>query len=202
MERRSPSWLAALSFAAVFAAAPARAGAPSSEPASTAPPDNDATYLLQPGDIVEISVWKEENLKKELLVRPDGGLTFPLAGDLKAAGHTTVEIEHEIETRLAKYFADVTVNVAVLQINGNQVYVVGKVNKPGAFKFDRPLDVMQALSLAGGTTEFADVNDIRILRRSPDGRQKALPFAYSDVARGKHLDQNIVLQSGDTLVVP
>ncbi len=164
--------------------------------------DADATYLLQPGDVVEISVWKEDNLKKELLVRPDGGLTFPLAGDLKVSGHTTVEVGHELEARLGKYFSDVTVNVSVLQINGNQVYVVGKVNRPGVYKFDRAVDVMQALSLAGGTTEFAGVDDIRIIRRGTDGRQQVLPFAYSDVARGRRLEQNIVLRSGDTLVVP
>jgi len=202
MERRSLRWLAALCFATTFAAA--HAGTPTAEAIAAPSPafESDASYLLQPGDVVEISVWKEENLKKELLVRPDGGLTFPLAGDLKVAGHTTVEVEREIEARLAKYFADVTVNVAVLQINGNQVYVVGKVNKPGVYKFDRAVDVMQALSLAGGTTEFAGVDDIRIIRRDPDGRQKVFTFAYSDVARGRRLEQNIVLQSGDTLVVP
>ena len=202
MERRSLCPLAALFFATVFAAQAAHAGVPSSETASVPPPESEPTYLLQPGDVVEISVWKEENLKKELLVRPDGGLSFPLAGDLKAAGHTTVEVQHEIEARLARFFSDVAVNVAVLQINGNQVYIVGKVNKPGMYKFDRAVDVMQALSLAGGTTEFADVGDIRIIRRGPDGRQKVLPFAYSDVARGRRLEQNIVLQSGDTVVVP
>jgi polysaccharide export outer membrane protein len=211
MERRS--LFAAVCFAMIFVASFARAETPSAAETATAAPadppaahaatfDSDATYLLQPGDVVEISVWKEENLKKELLVRPDGGLTFPLAGDLKAAGHTTVEVGHEIETRLGKYFADVNVNVSVLQINGNQVYVVGKVNKPGMYRFDRAVDVMQALTLAGGTTEFADVGDIRIIRRGADGRQKVFPFAYSDVARGRRLEQNIVLQSGDTLVVP
>jgi len=203
MERRSCR-LAALCFATICVATSAHAETPSSDPAREPSPafQSDAAYLLQPGDMVEISVWKEENLKKELLVRPDGGLSFPLAGDLKVAGHTTVEVEHEIEARLAKYFADATVNVSVLQINGNQVYVVGKVNRPGMYKFDRPVDVMQALSLAGGTTEFADIGDIRIIRRGPDGRQKVFPFAYSDVARGRRLEQNIVLQSGDTLVVP
>jgi polysaccharide export outer membrane protein len=204
MERRSPSWLAAVSFATLFAATSVGAETPSNDTVAAPSPTlgSDATYLLQPGDVVEISVWKEENLKKELLVRPDGGLSFPLAGDLKVAGHTTVEVGHEIEARLAKYFADVTVNVAVLQINGNQVYVVGKVNRPGVYKFDRAVDVMQALSLAGGTTEFAGVDDIRIIRRGPDGHQKVFTFAYSDVARGRRLEQNIVLQSGDTLVVP
>jgi len=205
MERRFPRSLAAICLATAFAGASAVAEAPSAGDSADARSlafESGGSYLLQPGDVVEISVWKEENLKKELLVRPDGGLSFPLAGELKVAGHTTVEVEHEIEARLGKFFADVNVNVSVLQINGNQVYVVGKVNRPGVFKFDRAVDVMQALSLAGGTTEFAGVDDIRIIRRGPDGRQKVFLFAYSDVARGRRLEQNIVLQSGDTLVVP
>jgi len=210
MERRFPR-LVASCLAIVLIATAARAEKPhAAEAAAAAAPaadhdatfDAEATYRLQPGDFVEVSVWKEDNLKKELLVRPDGGLTFPLAGDLKVSGHTTVEVSHELEARLGKYFADVTVNVAVLQINGNQIYVVGKVNKPGVYKFDRAVDVMQALSLAGGTMEFAGVDDIRIIRRGPDGRQVVFPFAYSDVARGRRLEQNIVLRSGDTLVVP
>jgi len=210
MERRFSS-LVAWCFAIALVATSARAEKPpAADSARTATSsaahdstfDADAKYLLQPGDVVEISVWKEDNLKKELLVRPDGGLTFPLAGDLKVSGHTTVEVGHELEARLGKYFSDVTVNVAVIQINGNQVYVLGKVNKPGVYKFDRAVDVMQALSLAGGTTEFAGVDDIRIIRRGPDGRQEILPFAYTDVARGRRLEQNIVLRSGDTLVVP
>jgi polysaccharide export outer membrane protein len=207
MERRFPRF-AAVCFAIALIATGARAEKPHAADIAGAAAthdatfDADATYLLQPGDVVEISVWKEDNLKKELLVRPDGGLTFPLAGDLRVAGHTTVEVGHELEARLDKYFSDVTVNVSVIQINGNQVYVVGKVNRPGVYKFDRAVDVMQALSLAGGTTEFAGVDDIRIIRRGADGRQQVFPFAYSDVARGRRLEQNIVLHSGDTLVVP
>jgi polysaccharide export outer membrane protein len=162
----------------------------------------DDSYLLQPGDVVEISVWNEENLSKQLLVRPDGGLSFPLAGDLKVAGLAPADVQRELELRLTKFFSDATVTVSVLQINGNQVYVVGKVNRPGAYKFDRAVDVMQALSLAGGTTEFAGVDDIRVIRRDTSGRQRVFAFAYSDVARGRNLEQNILLQSGDTLVVP
>jgi polysaccharide biosynthesis/export protein len=160
-----------------------------------------AVYPLQPGDVIEISVWNEDDLKRQVLIRPDGGLSFPLAGDLVAAGLTPADLQHEIETRLAKFIPDAVVTVSVMQING-QVYVVGKVNKPGAYKFDRALDVMQALSLAGGATEFAGVDAIKILRRTADGRQQVFPFDYTEVARGRRLDENIVLQSGDTLVVP
>jgi polysaccharide export outer membrane protein len=160
------------------------------------------SYRLQPGDLLEISVWKEESLRREVLVRSDGGLSFPLAGDLSVSGLTPDDVRHELEARLGKFIPDVTVSVAVQQINGNQVFVVGRVNRPGVFKFDRPVDVMQALSLAGGATEFAGVDAIRILRRGADGHQHTFDFAYSDVARGRHLEQNIVLKSGDTVVVP
>jgi polysaccharide export outer membrane protein len=160
------------------------------------------SYRLQPGDLLEISVWKEETLRREVLVRSDGGLSFPLAGDLSVSGLTPEDVRHELEARLGKFIPDVTVSVAVQQINGNQVFVVGRVNRPGVYKFDRPVDVMQALSLAGGATEFAGVDAIRILRRAADGHQHTFDFAYSDVARGRHLDQNIVLKSGDTVVVP
>ena len=171
--------------------------------AATAPPAAAvAGYRLQPGDVIDISVWKEDELRREALVRSDGGISFPLAGDLVVAGLTPAELQAELEARLRGFIPDVTVSVAVLAINGNQVYVVGKVNRPGVYKFERPVDVMQALSLAGGATEFAGVDDIRILRRGADGAQQTFEFEYSSVARGRQLEQNIVLQSGDTLIVP
>lgn len=166
------------------------------------PPAAVVTYQLQPGDVIEVSVWKEDDLRREVLVRSDGGMSFPLAGDLMVAGLTTMDVKLEIESRLKEFIPDATVSVSVMQINGNQVYVVGKVNRPGVYKFERPVDVMQVLSLAGGATEFAGVDDIRILRRSSSGAQQTFEFEYSAVARGKRLEQNIVLHSGDTLVVP
>jgi polysaccharide biosynthesis/export protein len=203
MNKHSARMLVALLVSVSLAAGIAAAETPSSDAKRSAPSlETDATYLLQPGDVVEVSVWKEEDLSKQLLVRPDGGLSFPLAGDLKVTGLTPVDVQRELQTRLSKFFSDATVTVSVMQINGNQVYVVGKVNRPGAYKFDRAVDVMQALSLAGGATEFAGVDDIRIIRREPDGRQRVFEFQYSDVARGRRLEQNIVLESGDTLVVP
>jgi polysaccharide export outer membrane protein len=158
-------------------------------------------YRLQPGDVVFVSVWKETDLQSEVLVRPDGGLSFPLAGEQVAAGRTVEELRQSIEERLRKYIPDPVVTVTVRQIGGNRIYVVGKVNRPGEFPFSRPLDVMQSLALAGGATPFAGLNDIRILRREK-GRQIAIPFRYEDVAGGHKLEQNVVLQSGDTVVVP
>jgi polysaccharide export outer membrane protein len=165
-------------------------------------PNVGASYRLQAGDVLDISVWKEEGLSREVLIRSDGGMSFPLAGDFVAAGLTPTELRSELETRLAGFIPDATVSVAVRQINGNQVFVLGRVNRPGVYKFDRPIDVLQVLSLAGGASEFAKVDDIRILRRSADGHQRTFEFEYSEVARGERLEQNIVLESGDTIVVP
>lgn len=161
----------------------------------------DATYLVQPGDTLQITVWKEQDLQAEVLVRPDGGLNFPLAGEIAAAGHTVEDIRKTLQSRLTKYIPDPVVTVLVKKTDGSRIFVVGKVNRPGDFPLNRPLDVMQALSLAGGATPYADVNGIRILRR--DGtRQEEFRFRYDDIRRGKNLSQNILLHSGDTVVVP
>lgn len=158
-------------------------------------------YKLQPGDILQVVVWKETDLQSEVLIRPDGGISFALAGDVQAAGHTTDELRLELETRVRKLVPDAVVTVAVKSAAGNRVFVIGKVNRPGDFALNRPIDVLQALSLAGGATPFANTSRIRVLRR--DGsRQTSMRFHYGDVAKGKHLEQNVLLQSGDTVVVP
>ena len=159
------------------------------------------SYLLQPGDVLQVSVWKESELAGEAVIRPDGGMSFPLAGDLQAAGRTVDQLRGELETRLRRLVPEAAVFVTMKAPQGNRVYVIGKVNKPGDFMLNRPTDVMQALSLAAGTTPFADLNDIRVLRRV-GSRQVAIPFRYSEVERGRNLEQNIVLQGGDTVVVP
>jgi polysaccharide export outer membrane protein len=158
-------------------------------------------YRIQPGDVLTISVWKEKDLQDDVLVRPDGGLSFPLTGDQKASGLTVEELRQAIDAKLRRYIPDPVVTITVKGIGGNRVYVVGKVNRPGEFPFSRPLDVMQSLSLAGGATPFAEVNDIVILRRE-GGKLMSIAFRYEDVARGRHLEQNILLKSGDTVVVP
>jgi polysaccharide export outer membrane protein len=158
-------------------------------------------YRLQPGDLLQVVVWKETDLQSEVLIRPDGGISFALAGDIQAAGRTTAELRAEMETRVRKLIPDAVVTVSVKAPNGNRVFVIGKVNRPGDFPLLRPTDVMQALSLAGGATPFASTDRIRVLHR--DGsRQTSMRFRYSDVARGRNLDQNILLQSGDTVIVP
>lgn len=160
-----------------------------------------AAYEIQPGDVLAISVWKETDLQSEVLVRPDGGLSFPLVGELNANGMSIDALRSRIADGLKKFIPDPVVTVTLRQIGGNRVYVIGKVNRPGEFPFSKPIDVMQALSLAGGATSFAALDDIKILRRR-NGAQTALRFHYSDVEKGRSLEQNIPLQSGDTVVVP
>ena len=158
-------------------------------------------YQIGPEDVLEISVWKEEGLKKEVLVRPDGGISFPLAGDLQAAGRTARQLQQEITQRLEKFMSDPAVSVAILKVVGNKIYVVGRVNKPGEFIAGRYVDVLQGLSMAGGLTPFAAENDIKVLRRE-GGKDLVFPFRYSDVKKGENLEQNILLKGGDVLVVP
>ena len=164
-------------------------------------PPMPENYRLHPGDMLQIVVWKEADLQQEVLIRPDGGMTFPLVGELHAAGHTVAELTQTLEERVRKYVPDAVVTVVLKAAGGSQVFVVGKVNHPGTFPLVGPLDVMQAISLAGGSTPFADLNGIRILRRN-DGHQTAIPFKYGQVQHGRHLEQNILLESGDTVVVP
>jgi polysaccharide export outer membrane protein len=160
-----------------------------------------ATYRVGPEDVLEISVWKDDALKKEVLVRPDGGMSYPLIGEVQAAGKTLVEIRDEITKRLDRFLAEPVVSVAVVKIGSQRIYVLGKVGKPGPYPVGQYVDVLQALSMAGGLAQFAAANEIRIIRRQAD-RQVVLPFEYERVIRGQNLDQNIVLRTGDVVVVP
>ena len=189
----SARWLIAGSMLMTLGAAHA-ADAPPAAPVSS--------YRLQPGDILSISAWKEAELQTpEVPVRPDGRVSFPLVGEVMAAGRSVDELRSDIETRLRNFVPDALVTVGVKVPAGNRIYVVGKVAKAGDFALNRPTDVMQALALAGGATPFADTNSIRILRRVGT-RQEAIEFHYGEVEHGRHLEQNILLTGGDTVVVP
>lgn len=160
-----------------------------------------ASYLVKPGDVLEISVWKEPDLQREVLVRPDGAFSFPLVGEVDARNKSVSDLTKTVSERIAKYIADAVVTIAVKQINGNKIYVLGQVNKPGEFIVNPSVNVLQALSMAGGTTAFASVNGIVVLR-GRGGQQSALPFKYSEVLRGRSLESNIELVAGDVVVVP
>jgi len=158
-------------------------------------------YRVFVGDNLEVSVWKEPDLQKKVLVRPDGKISLPLIGDIDAAGKSIADIRGSIVDALQKYMPDPVVTVTVSEILGYKVYVIGQVKNPGMYTVMPSIDVMQALSLAGGTTAFASLNDIIVLRKEGNSR-KAIPFRYSEVARGNNLGQDIELVTGDVVVVP
>jgi polysaccharide biosynthesis/export protein len=162
---------------------------------------NPEFYLVGPGDVLEISVWRDETLSRELIVPPDGMLSFPLIGDVKVAGMAVAEIREAIRTRLSEYVPDASVSVILKTINSLRAYVIGQVKNPGAFPITMETRVMHVLSMAQGLTPFASDRDIHVLRHKGDAVEK-IRFDYREVLRGNNLEQNIVLRSGDVIVVP
>jgi polysaccharide export outer membrane protein len=160
-----------------------------------------AGYTVKPGDTLEISVWKEPDLQRTVLVRPDGAFSFPLVGEVDARGKTVTELNKLVSDRLTKFISDAVVTISVQEIKGNKIFVLGQVNKPGEFIVNPSVNIMQALSMAGGMTPFAATNDIIVLR-GQGKQQNAMAFRYNDVVRGRSLDTNIELLSGDIVVVP
>lgn len=158
-------------------------------------------YPLGPEDVLEISVWRDEALTRQVIVRPDGFVSFPLIGDIKASGRSVDELRAAIQDKMAEFVPDTPISVVLMQIGSAKVYVVGKVNRPGMYVMGHTMTVTQALALAGGLNAFADEDSIQILR-TVDGKQQAIVFDYGQVASGKNLESNIVLQPHDTVVVP
>jgi polysaccharide export outer membrane protein len=161
----------------------------------------EGDYKLHAGDSITVSVWKELDLQRKVMIRPDGRFSFPLAGEVQAAGRTADEVRIGLEAQLKKYIPEAVVTVIVEDFSGNRVYVIGQVNKPGMFVMNPSLSVLQALSLAGGSTPFAKLDNISIIRGT-GASQKTLPFRYGQVVEGKSLQQNVTLESGDVVVVP
>ncbi|MEQ8857262.1 MAG: polysaccharide biosynthesis/export family protein [Pseudomonadales bacterium] len=158
-------------------------------------------YRISPEDVLQISVWREADLDRSVIVRPDGGISFPLAGDVQAAGRTPAELEQLITERLIRFIPDAVVTVAVTELRGMRIYVTGKVSNPGQFEVGRYVDVLQALTLAGGLTPFAQAGSIKVLRRE-NGREVVYDFDYNQVKDGRNLGQNIRLKADDVVVVP
>ena len=161
----------------------------------------DPGYRLGAEDVMLVSVWKDEQLTREVVVRPDGMFSFPLVGDIQAEDRTVEEIRTDLVKRLTRYIPNPNVSVAVTKVLSYKIYVVGRVNKPGEYLIGHYTDVLQALSLAGGLTPFAAENDIKVIRRIK-GQQQVFRFRYGDVRKGQELEQNILLQRGDAVMVP
>jgi polysaccharide export outer membrane protein len=168
---------------------------------SSDPGSKDPVYVIQPNDTLEIFVWKEADLTRKVLVRPDGRISFPLVQDLQAAGVTPEQLKNRIESKLKEYLTSPNVTVIVENIQSYKVFVVGKVQKPGSILAEKPITVLQALSLAGGFQDYAKQADITVLRNS-GGQDFVLQFDYRNVTRGRKPEENILLRSGDVVVVP
>ena len=154
-------------------------------------------FVVGPEDVLGILFWRETDMSGDVTVRPDGRITLPLLGDLQAEGLRPDVLRDEIQKAATKYLTDPNVTVVVRTINSRKVFITGEVMMPGPFLLTGPRTVMQLISLAGGLAEYAKSEDIQILRGT-----KAFKFNYKDVAKGKKLEQNILLQPGDTVVVP
>ena len=158
-------------------------------------------YRISPGDVLEISVWKDPDLSRQVVIPPDGIISFPLIESINITNLTVADLKKIITRRLSDFIPDATVTVMLLEINSLKAFVIGKVNKPGEFEIGMDTNVMQILAKAGGLNPFASRGNINILRQENNMTVK-IPFDYGDVEKGKNLEQNIILQSGDVVVVP
>lgn len=191
-----PAASAAQTLAAVRASAPS----PAAPSARATAPWTEQEYRLGPGDKLRVEVYREAQLSQSLQVRPDGRITLPLIGDIAATGRTPAELRDSIATSLREYVTNPVVTVIVQEAVAAQVYVIGEVFAPGAQVMQGPLTALQALAQAGGLKDFADKNDIRVLRKGTSGLTQTIEFAYKDALKGRV--EPLYLQPGDTVVVP
>ncbi|HVN95168.1 MAG TPA: polysaccharide biosynthesis/export family protein [Syntrophorhabdaceae bacterium] len=177
------------------------------EGVQTTPKDAQAgkasdAYILGPGDALDISLWRDDALTKQnIIILPDGRISFPLAGEIMAAGKTVDELKKDIAEKLIDYVPEPVLSVEVRQANSMLIYVIGRVNTPNRFPVNANVNVLQGLAMAGGLNPFAKRNDIKIFRQE-EKKTKIFPFRYDDVVEGRNLEENIVLQRGDVIVVP
>jgi polysaccharide export outer membrane protein len=161
----------------------------------------DSSYIIGPMDVLEIQVWKEPDFSRQVLVRPDGRITFPLIDDIQASGMTTLGLKALLTERLKGFVDSPEVTVIVIESRSKNFYIVGRVNQPGRYPLSPNMTVLQALSVAGGPIPLAHKNNIRIIRRT-EGKEEILRFDYDKVISGKKLEQNILLEPNDTIIVP
>jgi polysaccharide export outer membrane protein len=170
------------------------------EPApDTSPPEGE--YIIGPGDVLFVSVWKDQAMTQTVPVRPDGKISFPLIGEIQAGGRSVAQVKEEMEGKISRYVPDPVLTIGIHEIRSMLIYVIGRVNSPGRFAVYTNVDVLQALAMAGGCNPFADTKNIRVFRKAGN-RTLIMDFNYNDVSTGKNLDQNIMLERGDVIVVP
>jgi polysaccharide export outer membrane protein len=163
---------------------------------------SDSSYVIGANDVLAVNVWKEPDITRSVPVRSDGKISLPLVGELQAAGQTPRQLEQEITKRLQSYISEPEVTVMVTDSKSQKVNILGMVARPGAYLLTSSTTLLDAIAMAGGFKDFAKQKSVYVLRQSPDGTEKRIPFNYKDVIKGKNPDQNISLQAGDTVVVP
>ena len=173
----------------------------SADEAKPVPATNDPAYLIGAEDVLSISVWKEPEIARTVPVRPDGKISLPLINDIQAVGLTPLQLTTRITEELKKYLTEPQVTVIVTAINSRRIYIMGEVGRPGTFQLLPDMTMLQALSGAGGFTQFANMKGIYLLR-TENGKQVRYPFNYKEVVKGQRPEQNLVLKPGDTIIVP
>lgn len=163
---------------------------------------NRDAYVIGPGDMLAVNVWKDPELSKTIPVRPDGHISLPLIGEVLASGLTAAQLQDSIVGKLTTYISHPEVSVSVQEIKSRKFNVVGRVMKSGEYDLTRPTTVLDGIALAGGFQDFARVKKIYILRPVAGGSPAVLPFNYKKVIKGESPDQNVQLRPGDTIVVP
>jgi polysaccharide export outer membrane protein len=186
--------IAAILFMTLMAAPPLWA-------ADQAPITTTGDYIIGPGDTLDISVWNNEALTKQVIVLPDGKIHFPLIGEVVVGGKTLVDLEKELKQKISTFVPAPDLTVMVQQVNSMLIYVIGKVNRPGRFALNTNINVLQALTMAGGLNTFAKRNKIKIFREE-NGKTDIFQFEYDKVTQGENLEQNVKLKRGDVVVVP
>ena len=201
-------WCAASAPAAQSSSAPkgaspatARNSSPAIPSSTATPPFVPADYVVGADDVLTVYFWREKDVSGDFVVRPDGRISLPLINDVDAAGLTVEQLRVRLTEAGNKVLQEPTVTVIVKEIHSRKVFITGQINKPGAYPLGAPITVMQLITMAGGVQEYADGENIQIIRVE-NGRQVSQKFNYNEVKKGKNLQQNILLKPGDTIVVP
>jgi polysaccharide export outer membrane protein len=199
-------WTSAVALGIFITMAPALAqsqtpGTPNGAPPAATGVPLPAGFILGPEDVVNVVIWRNQEMSGDFIVRPDGLISMPLLNDVQAAGLTPDQLREQVTKAATKFLEEPSVTVVVKAINSRKVHITGMVQKPGAYPLISPTTVLQLISIAGGLHEFADAKKIMIVRQE-SGRQVSHKFNYKDVSQGKNLKQNIELKPGDTVIVP
>lgn len=163
---------------------------------------DNKSYVIGENDLLEVDVWKEKEISRQVPVRPDGKISLPLIGQIQASGLTPMQLQDNITEKLKQYISNPEVTVIVSDPRSHQFNIVGQVARPGTFPLSEAMTVLDGIAEAGGFRDFAKETKIYVLRPMPGGIRVRIPFNYKDVIKGKNLQQNVQLKPGDTIVVP